>query len=264
MRTLLFTIAYDGRNYHGFQVQKNAVTVEQVFQDALEQVFGGRLPIKGCSRTDSGVHANHFCISMETDRSIPCDRVILAMNRHLPPDIAVIRCREVPEGFHARYSCIGKEYLYKILNRPARDPFSHRLALHYPYFLDVEKLNRASGDFVGYHDFSAFCSAGSTVEDTRRTIFRAEMRREGDMVLFLVSGDGFLYNMVRIMTGTLLEIARGEIPPDGIPEIIESKDRRRAGATAPPWGLYLNRVFYPGIEEIPAPYPERLVGDMLI
>lgn len=243
----MFSIAYDGRNYHGFQVQKNAITVEQVFQDALERVFGGRLPIKGCSRTDAGVHANQFCISMETASRIPCEKALLAMNVNLPPDIAVVGCREVPEGFHARYSCSGKEYIYRILNRTARDPFSHRLALHYPYLLDVEMLNCACQDFTGCHDFTAFCSTGSSVGDMHRTIFSAEVKREGDFVQFRVAGDGFLYNMVRIMTGTLLEISRGGIALDAIPEIIESRDRKRAGATAPPWGLYLNRVFYPGM-----------------
>lgn len=247
MRTLLFSIAYDGRNYHGFQVQKNAVTVEQVFQDAVEVVFGSRLPIKGCSRTDSGVHANQFCISMETQSRIPCDKAVLAMNCNLPPDIAVTACREVPEGFHARYNCTGKEYLYRILNRTARDPFSHHLALHYPYSLDVETLHNVCQDFIGYHNFSAFCSSGSSVEDTRRTVFRASVERKGDFVEFLVAGDGFLYNMVRIMTGTLLGISRGEIPQNGIPDIIESGERRKAGITAPPWGLYLNRVFYPNM-----------------
>ncbi len=247
MRTLLFSIAFDGRNYHGFQVQKNAVTVEQVFQDAVETVFGSRLPIKGCSRTDSGVHANQFCISMETQSRIPCSKAVLAMNCNLPPDIAVTDCWEVPEGFHARYSCTGKEYLYRILNRAARDPFSHHLALHYPYLLDVETLHNACQDFIGCHDFSAFCSSGSSVEDTRRTVFRASVERKGDFVEFQVAGDGFLYNMVRIMAGTLLGISRGEIPQDGIPEIIRSGERRKAGITAPPWGLYLNRVFYPNM-----------------
>jgi len=244
LRNLLLSIAYDGRNYHGFQVQKNAVTVEEVFQDALVRVFGARLPVKGCSRTDSGVHANQFCISMKTESRIPCERVIPAMNTNLPPDIAVTDCREVLEEFHARYSCIGKEYLYRILNRTARDPFSEGRALHYPYPLDTELLRTACRDFAGYHDFTAFCSSGSAVEDTRRTIFRANVERKGDFVEFRVAGDGFLYNMVRIMTGTLLEISRGSIPVEGIPEILESRDRRRAGPTAPAWGLYLNRVFY--------------------
>lgn len=246
----MLSIAYDGRNYHGFQVQKNAVTVEEVFQDALERVFGARLPVKGCSRTDSGVHANQFCISTKTESRIPCERVIPAMNTTLPPDIAVTGCREVPEDFHARYSSTGKEYLYRILNRTARDPFSEGRALHYPYPLDIERLKTACRDFVGYQDFTAFCSSGSCVEDTRRTIFRADVEREGDFVEFRVAGDGFLYNMVRIMTGTLLEIARGSIPVDGIPEILESRDRRRAGPTAPAWGLYLNQVFYPFSEII--------------
>ena len=244
-RTLLLSIAYDGRNYHGFQVQKNAVSVAQVFQDGVEAVFHKRLPIKGCSRTDAGVHANMFCISMEVQSAIPCDRVIPALNTHLPPDVAVIACREVPQGFHARYDCVGKEYLYRILNRVPRDPFSGGLALHHPYPLDVERMNAACREFLGEHDFSAFCSAGSDVEDRVRTIHWASVQREGDFVLFRVAGDGFLYNMVRIMTGTLLEVSRGAILPEEIPDILQSRDRSRAGVTAPPDGLYLNRVFYP-------------------
>ena len=241
---MLLSIAYDGRNYHGFQVQKNAVTVEEVFQDALVRVFGARLPVKGCSRTDSGVHANQFCISMKTESRIPCERVIPAMNTNLPPDIAVTDCREVLEEFHARYSCIGKEYLYRILNRTARDPFSEGRALHYPYPLDTELLRTACRDFAGYHDFTAFCSSGSAVEDTRRTIFRANVERKGDFVEFRVAGDGFLYNMVRIIAGTLLEAGKGRIEPDDMEKIIASCDRSRAGATAPARGLKLVQILY--------------------
>lgn len=244
-RTLLLSIAYDGRKYHGFQVQKNAVTVAQVFQDGVEAVFKKRLPIKGCSRTDAGVHANMFCISIEVESVIPCERVIPALNTRLPPDVAVTDCREVPEGFHARYDCVGKEYLYRILNRIPKDPFSDGLALHHPYPLDLERMNAACQGFLGEHDFSAFCSAGSDVEDRIRTIHWAEVERENDFVLFRVAGDGFLYNMVRIMTGTLLEVSRGAIQPEEIPDIIESKNRALAGMTAPSAGLYLNKVFYP-------------------
>ena len=245
IRTLLLTIAYDGRRYHGFQVQKNAVSVAQVFQDGLEQVFGKRISIKGCSRTDAGVHANAFCISLELESAIDCERMIPALNTRLPADIAVLDCREVPQGFHARYDCVGKEYLYRILNRVARDPFLDHLVLHYPYPLDLSSMNKACEAFLGTHDFSAFCSAGSDVEDRVRTIHWANVTREGDMVLFRVAGDGFLYNMVRIMVGTLLEVSRGAIQPQEVEKMIQSRDRGQAGTTAPPWGLYLNRVFYP-------------------
>ena len=243
-RTLLITIAYDGRNYHGFQVQKNAASVAEVFQDAVEAVFKKRHPIKGCSRTDSGVHANMFCISMEVENPIPCEKVIPALNIKLPPDVSVLDCREVPEGFHARYDCEGKEYVYRILNRIPKDPFSHGLALHHPYRLDLERMNRACQGFLGTHDYSAFCSVGCDVEDHVRTIHWAKVEREGDFVIFRVAGDGFLYNMVRIMVGTLLAVSRGAIEPEDIPDIIASRDRSRAGMTALPCGLYLNRVFY--------------------
>lgn len=245
MRNLLFEISYRGTNYHGYQVQKNARSVAQTIQDAVEAVCGVREPIVGCSRTDTGVHANAYCFNMKTDCRIPEDRFVIALNHALPPDIAVRRCREVPMSFHARYDCVGKEYLYRLWNSAVRNPFLDGLVSEYRYPLDVPLLHRAAQDFVGTYDFRAFCAAGGKEMDTVRTMEACSFyREEGDMVCFRVSGSGFLYHMVRIMVGTLLEINEGKIPPDSVREIILSRDRTRAGRTAKPEGLYLNRVKY--------------------
>lgn len=244
MKNLLVTVKYDGSAYHGWQVQKNALTVQQVFQDAVEKVFKKRLDVKGCSRTDSGVHANMYCLSFITDMDISDRGVVMALNTHLPDDIAVISCQQVNEDFHPRYSCKSKEYVYKLYNGEIRNPFYSKYAYHYRYNIDAEYLNRQAQVFVGTYDYSGFCSAGSDVEDTVRTVYSFSVWREGDMVYFKVEADGFLYNMVRIMVGTLLFIAQGKIGEGELLDIIKSKDRKRAGKTAPPQGLYLNKVNY--------------------
>ena len=244
MRQLLLTLRYRGTNYHGFQVQKNARTVASTVQDAVERVFGARLDVKGCSRTDAGVHANCFALTLRTGSLIPCVALVRAMNVNLPEDIAVTACREVADDFHPRYSCTGKRYLYRIHNSPLKDPFGADLALQWKYPLDEKRMHLAAQGFCGTHDFAAFCSAGSSVKDTVRTITAASVTREGELVSFTVTGNGFLYNMVRIMTGTLLEVAAGKIHPEEIPAIIESRRREKAGATAPAHGLYLDMVYY--------------------
>lgn len=245
MRNVLLTISFDGKKYHGWQIQQNAVAVQQVFQDALKKVLGIAPDLKGCSRTDSGVHAYEFCISLKLDHEIPCQRLQGALNHYLPLDMAVLSCREVPPEFHARYSCAGKEYLYKIWNAPVRNPFLDGYALHYWYPLDLDALNRAASHYLGSHDFTSFCTLDHRDRgDMTRTVTRAELYREGDMVIFAVAADGFLYNMVRIMVGTLLRVAQGKLTPDQLPAILEAKERKQAGPTAPPSGLYLNRVFY--------------------
>ncbi len=169
----------------------------------------------------------------------------MAMNRFLPADMAVTHCREVPLDFHARYSCTGKEYVYKIWNHPIRDPFLEGYALHYWYLLDEKVLQEAAQYFLGTHDFTSFCTLdGRERGDFCRTVTKSEVRRDGNMVTFTVAANGFLYNMVRIMTGTLLRVAQGKFAPDSIPAILEAKCRKAAGPTAPACGLYLNRVFY--------------------
>ena len=244
-RNLLLTIAYDGSRYHGWQVQENALTVQEVFQKALVSVTGRGEDIKGCSRTDTGVHAREFCISFHTESKIPPERLVAALNRYLPKDIAVKGCREVSPEFHARYSCKGKEYVYEIWNHPVRDPFLRDRALHYWYPIDEALLDRAAKHYLGSHDFSSFCTLDRREQgDLTRTVTEAKVERRGDLVLFTVAADGFLYNMVRIMVGTLLRVQQGKFTPEDIPKIIEAKDRKTAGPTAPACGLYLNRVFY--------------------
>lgn len=245
MRNLLLTIAYRGTDLHGWQIQDNAVTVQEVFQNALYEIIHERPDIKGCSRTDSGVHANMYCVSMKIAHPISEDRLMMAMNRYLPMDVVVTSAREVDDAFHARYSCTGKEYVYKVWNSRVRNPFLNGLALHYRYEIDVEALNREAQAFVGTHDFTSFCTLDKREKgDFTRTVEYFRVERSGDLVTFTVAADGFLYNMVRIMVGTLLAVQQGRIPSDSIADIIKSENRKKAGPTAPACGLYLNRVFY--------------------
>lgn len=245
MRNLLITLAFDGSAYHGFQVQKNAVTICEVFGDALYKILREKTDIKGCSRTDSHVHAEKYCLSAKTDSAIPCDKLLLALNNALPRDIAVISVTEKPLDFHARYSCTAKEYTYKIYNSGIKNPFGPTLFYHYRYPLETELLNREAQHFTGTHDFSAFRSSGAKEGTAVRTIYSSSVTREGDYVYFKVRGNGFLYNMVRIMAGTLIFIAMGRIGEGEIPRIIKSKDRSNAGKTMPAHGLYLTDVEYP-------------------
>lgn len=240
----LITMKYDGSAYHGWQRQENAVTVQQRTEEAVEALFGDKISVSGCSRTDTGVHANCFKCNFITSKTIPEANIISGLNHFLPEDISVYDCCTVDDGFNARFNCKGKEYIYKIYNGRYRDPFYNGRALFYKYPLDETLLNEQAADFIGKYDFSSFRAVGSTVVTTVRTITSAEVKREGDLVIFSVSGDGFLYNMVRIMTGTLIYISEGKIKEGMIPEIISSKNRLNAGMTAPPQGLYLNNVFY--------------------
>ncbi len=244
MRNLLLTISFDGTAYHGWQVQENAVTVQQTLQDALEHICSKRDNVVGCSRTDAGVHANMYCCNIRTESAIECKKLVSALNAVLPRDIAALDCKEVDYGFHARYDCKSKEYIYKIWNSPNKNPFLYDYSLHYKYPLDEKFLSEQAKAFIGTHHFDAFCAAGSSVEDTERTVMNACVEREGDMVIFRVEADGFLYNMVRIMVGTLIDISRKKIPADSIEQIILSKNRSAAGYTAPAHGLYLNNIHY--------------------
>ncbi len=245
LRNLLITLRYDGKNYHGWQIQDNALSVQAVFQDAMIKIFGRIFDIKGCSRTDTGVHANMYCLSTKINSKISCENLVFAFNRFLPKDVCVTECREVPIDFHARYSCTGKEYVYKVFNSRIRDPFMNGYALHYWYPLDISKLKKAGNFYLGKHDFTSFC----TVDKRRkiniiRNVKRFEVEKENELLKFYIEADGFLYNMVRIMIGTLLRVCQGKIDPFSIPDIMEARDRSKAGPTAPACGLYLNKVFY--------------------
>lgn len=248
-RNVLIKIAYDGSYFHGWQIQNNAHTVQECFQKALYKIIGTTPDIKACSRTDTGVHAKVFCISVVIDNPILNHRLTGALNHFLPDYVVCLSCEDVPMDFHARYSCKGKEYKYIIHNSEIRDPFLTNKALHYWYPIDYEKLNEAASHFVGTHDFSSFCTVDSRKRDNLvRTVYTSKVEKQDDKVIFTVSADGFLYNMVRIMVGTLIKVQQGGIDPKDIPMILEKKDRALAGPTAPPCGLYLNRVFYEEIE----------------
>ena len=245
LRNLLITISYDGKCFHGWQIQQNAYTVQEAFQKALSKIIGSEFDLKGCSRTDSGVHANMYCLSVKTSHPIPAQRLKAALNRWLPLSIAVMDCVEVDDSFHARYSCKSKEYIYKIWNSEVRNPFLDGYALHYRYKIDENLLNSAAQAYLGSHDFTSFCTQDSREPgDMTRTVKHFSVTRDGEMVTMKVEADGFLYNMVRIMVGTLLRVQQGKIKPDEIPSIIEKKDRSYAGPTAQACGLYLNKVNY--------------------
>lgn len=244
MRNLKLKLMYNGKAYHGWQVQANADTVQGRIEAAIESVFGNRLTVYGCSRTDAGVHANEYFCNFRTEKNIPCNAVVKALNVNLPDDIAVLDCEEVSDGFHSRFNCKSKRYVYKIWNTEIKNPFLTHTAYHYKYKLNEILLDEAAKGFIGTYDFSAFCSAGSSVADTVRTVNSAFVVRQGDTVIFSVEADGFLYNMVRIMVGTLININECKIDKNSVIDIIESKNRLRAGVTAPPQGLYLDKVYY--------------------
>ncbi|MBR2460243.1 MAG: tRNA pseudouridine(38-40) synthase TruA [Clostridia bacterium] len=243
---ILLTLSYVGTAYCGWQTQKNLVSVQSVVQDAVEGVFGKRYSVTGCSRTDSGVHARGFRCTVDIDAEaphIPEEKLPIALNTKLPYDVSVLKAAYVDDSFHARYSVKSKRYEYVIHNSPLRDPFLSGRAWTVPIRLDEVVMDNAAKEFIGTHDFSAFRAVGSDVPDSVRTVFEASVRREGDMVIFSVSANGFLYNMVRIMVGTLVDLARGRLSSD-VGGIIESRDRRNAGITAPPDGLTLTEVQY--------------------
>lgn len=244
MRNFKVKISYDGSAYHGFQRQDNAYTVQQAVEEAIEQLTGERVSIIGCSRTDTGVHAREFFFNVRLESSITERGLVFGLNGLLPDDIAVLSCEVVDESFHARYNCKGKEYVYIVHNSEIKNPFYRDYAYRHWYPLREDIMDKAAQDFVGEHDFKSFCSTACNKENTVRTIHSFNVKREGDRVIFTVSGDGFLYNMVRIMVGTLIFISDGKIPQDAIPQILEGKNRIKAGKTVVPNGLYLNKVFY--------------------
>ncbi len=252
-KKILLYISYLGSAYCGYQVQKNGISIQQRLNEAAKAVFSVDCDIVGCSRTDRGVHANTFCATVSERgknfifSTIPESALPMAFNSYLPSDIAVKSAKYVPSDFHARYDVKYKEYLYKIYDSKLPDPFLSGRVWHYPRPISdeaIKNMDMAAKQFLGKHDFSAFMASGSNVASTERTVFSASVERNGNVVEFKVSADGFLYNMVRIMMGTLVAVSEGKISKDGISDIISSLDRSRAGMTAPAEGLYLNRVEY--------------------
>lgn len=235
---------YNGTAYHGWQIQPNGDTVQERISDAFKKISGENANIIGCSRTDAGVHANMFCCNVRTECNIPIEKIPDALNFYLPEDISVYDCKEVPFEFHARYDCKEKEYVYLIYNGKYRNPFYSKKAMFYPFNIDENVMNDEAKSFIGKYDFSAFCSADTEVKDKVRDIYDCTVTRKGDIIEFRIRGNGFLYNMVRIIVGTLIDIQRGKIPKGQIPSVIESRNRENAGVTAVPEGLYLNKVKY--------------------
>ncbi len=243
MIRIKLTLSYDGTAFHGWQMQENAVTVQGVLQNALSQLFGKMISVSGCSRTDAGVHAKTFVCHFDLEKTFPLEKLPLALNALLPGDIAVKRAEAVDPSFHARFSCKGKTYRYRLWNARIRDPFEEKRAGFWPVPLDAEHMNDVAQDFVGRHDFRAFMASGSKIQDTVRQIYSFRVFREGDRIDFLVSGNGFLYNMVRIMVGTLIYADLGKLDRT-IPELLAAGDRTLGGITVPPQGLYLETVEY--------------------
>ncbi len=244
LRGYILKIAYKGTNLCGWQVQPNKPTVQACVQEACEAVFGTSVTLTGCSRTDSGVHARGFIALLCGDiPEIPLASLPLAINTKLPESISVLEAQNAPEGFHPRYDAKGKEYIYRVRNSRIKDPFTDDTEWLYPKHIDEKLANELCQELVGKKDFGAFMASGSKITDTVREIKYFNARREGDCIIFTVAADGFLYNMVRIMVGTIVERASGTSGPM-ISEIIESRNRALAGITAPAKGLTLNRVFY--------------------
>ena len=247
-KRVFLRIAYDGTNYCGWQIQDNGITVEEVVNRELSSLLKEEIHVIGASRTDSGVHALGNVAVFDTETRIPGEKISFALNQRLPDDIRVQESKEVAEDFHPRFCNSVKTYEYRILNRTFPMPVE-RLYSHFVYMpLDVEKMQEAARYIVGEHDFKSFCSARSQVENTVRTVYSLNVTKEGDMIKIRVQGNGFLYNMVRIIAGTLMKVGLGVYPPEHVAEIIEAKDRNAAGPKAAACGLTLIRLDYEGMD----------------
>ena len=244
MKRVRLKVAYDGTNYCGWQVQPNEVTIEGVLNETLCELLDEEIEVVGASRTDSGVHADgNYCI-FDTETHIPAEKIAYALNQRLPEDISIVKSEEVDMDWHPRYQNSMKTYEYRIVNREMPDPI-RRMYTYFTYSkLDVDKMKEAAKYLEGEHDFASFCSTGSQVESTIRTIESLEVTQNGDEIAIIAKGNGFLYNMVRIIAGTLLEVGEGKIEPSDMAKILESKDREQAGKTAVARGLKLAEIKY--------------------
>jgi len=245
MNNIALTLCFDGTNYHGWQSQKNAVTVCDTLRFAIRELTGEDIPLIGCGRTDSGVHAKLYVANFRSETKIPPDRLPFAINSQLPDDISVASASIVPDSFHSTFSCTKKEYTYIIYTSKIRNPFFKNRAYQYPCALSAEKMSLAAKKFEGTHDFSSVRSLGTDVKSTVRTInwCTVEPRADG-LIAISMAADGFLYNMARTIAGTLLLVGNGCLSPDDIPVILQSGNRSLSGPTLPPEGLYLTRLWY--------------------
>ena len=248
MKNIALKIMYDGTNYHGWQFQKNGITVQERIEAVLSGLLEEKISVCGCSRTDAGVHALEFVLNFKSETTIPLERLPYTINTHLgDDDISVIAAREVSDDFNARFSAKGKCYEYRIWNSNIQNPFEAKYSWHVPYKLDVEEMKKAAEKFCGTHDFSAFMAAGGSQKTTVRTVHFCRVlwdEKEPHKIKIEIGANAFLYNMVRIIAGTLVEVGTGRKTAEEIEKIISDCDRRGAGQTAPPEGLFLKEVFY--------------------
>ena len=239
MKRVGLVVAYDGTKYSGWQTQPNGITIQGVLNDTLSELLGEKIETIGASRTDAGVHALGNVAVFDTESRIPGEKFSYALNQRLPEDIRIQLSEEVEPDFHPRYCDSEKTYEYRILNRKFPVPTERLYSYFYHYKLDVDKMKEATSYLIGRHDFASFCGSGAQVKTTIRTVTSMDVWRDGDMVTIRISGTGFLYNMVRILAGTLIGVGRGLIDPEEIPAMLKAKDRQAAGMTVPPQGLTL-------------------------
>ena len=253
MRNIWITVSYEGTNYAGFQRQHTRMTVQEMLENTLLRLTGKKTTIYFVARTDAGVHARRFALSFCYTGKVPMQKIVPALNAHLPPDIRAVDIRSVPDGFHARYAAHAKTYRYYILNARVDDPFTYDTCHRVGAALDLAAMQAAAAQFIGTHDFSALCASGSSAAahgDTVRTITDCTVVQNGDLFTISVTADGYLYNMVRILAGTLADAGLGKQTPESIPALLESGDRRRAGPTLPAKGLFLEKVDYPELDDV--------------
>ena len=245
MKRIRLTVAYDGTNYCGWQIQPNGITIQEVLENCLEDLTGKKTEVMGASRTDAGVHALGNIAVFDTDMRMPGEKFSFALNQRLPEDIRIQKSEEVPPDFHPRYRESEKTYVYRILNRQFPIP-TQRLYAHFTYIpLDTDRMREGGSYLIGEHDFKSFCGAGAQVKTTVRTIKEVSVSRKDDLITIKIRGNGFLYNMVRIIAGSLMEIGGGMYPPEHMKEMLEARDRQAAGPTAPARGLTLAEIRYP-------------------
>ena len=246
MRNIALKVMYNGTAYHGWQMQRTEASVQETLQRGLSMVCGERVRLTGVGRTDAGVHAERYVANFRTSSRIPIDRLPFAVNTHTPEDIVVREALEVADDFNAIGSCLKKEYTYRIYNSRIKNPFYVNRAYFYPKHLDEEVMDRAARAFEGTHDFAAVRSVGTETRTTVRTVHWCRAERDGPLISIAVCADGFLYNMVRAIVGTMVYASYGKLRPEDIPALLEKGDRRLTGPTMPPQGLYLNLVWYDG------------------
>ena len=244
MKRVKLVVAYDGTNYHGWQVQDNGISIEEVLNRTISELVQEDIKVIGASRTDAGVHACGNVAVFDTESRIPGDKFSFALNQRLPDDIRIQESCEVDADFHPRYADTVKTYEYNILNRRFELPSKRLYAAFCYYPMDIERMNQAAAYLVGEHDFKSFCSAGAQVQTTVRTIYAVNVTKEDDMVHIRIAGNGFLYNMVRIIAGTLMQVGTGLMEPEQVKEILEARDRSKAGPTAVAKGLTLVEIRY--------------------